>query len=373
VQQTFRFKDIPEGCLPSLFRGFSAPVIIETDFTAKELAFLMANDSDEFNRWDASQQLYFMELDAIIQAIQKQEPPSVSSHIVAAFKKALCDSMSSDPESSSASLPRIDRALVAKAVTLPDESEIAQKYEPVDVDAIHAARSFLEKSLAQNCEAELKKIIDICSKADPDDLSHAAMADRSLKNSALSYIGSLDTKESHQIILSHYNGAMNMTDEIASLSILCNEGGCDKEVMEQALVKFRDRWKDYPLVMDKWFSVQAGSTRPDTLDRIKRIVEYPEFSWKNPNRVRSVLSVLGLSNPVTFHRKDGEGYAFFADRVIELDKINSQIAARMVSIFSRWKKYDTARQEIMKTKLEQMVSLPDLSRDVYEIVSRALE
>ena len=143
--------------------------------------------------------------------------------------------------------------------------------------------------------------------------------------------------------------------------------------MEKALVSFRKKWKPYPLVMDKWFAVQAGSPRPDTLNRIKELVKYPEFSWKNPNRVRSVLSVFGTSNPVVFHKIDGEGYKFFADRVIELDRINSQIAARMVSAFNRWRKYDSKRQIMMKEQLEKIITVENLSRDVYEIVSRALE
>jgi len=368
-EESFRFKDIPKGALPSLFRGFSAPVIIEADFNPQELAFLMANDTDQFNRWDAAQQLYFMEIDTIITTLQKGGTPAVSPHLVAAFKKALSDSATGDLSSST----RVDRSLTAKAITLPDEIEIGQRYDPIDVDAIHAARSFLERSLARQCEDQLKEVITICSKADPNDLSNSAMADRSLKNSSLAYIGALDTSESHKIILSHYNGSLNMTDEIASLAIICSEGGSEDSEMEKALVKFRDKWRGYPLVMDKWFSVQSASTRAATLDRIKKLVQYPEFSWKNPNRVRSVMAVLGTTNPLIFHKKDGEGYRFFSERVIELDRINSQIAARMVSAFNRWRKYDTERQKMMKMRLEQMLSVADLSRDVYEIVSRALE
>ncbi|MBF0388663.1 MAG: aminopeptidase N [Desulfamplus sp.] len=361
--ETFRFENIEKNTIPSLFRGFSAPVMIQRDFTPKELAFLMANDTDEFNRWDAAQELYFIEIDAIVNKIQKKETLLVSSHLVEAFKKALCDSTSDST---------IDRSLTAKAITLPDEGEIGQKYDPIDVDAIHSARSFLEKSLAKSCEAELKDIFTICSKSDPNDLSHSAMADRSLKNSALGYIASLVTDESHKIVFDQFNSAKNMTDEIAALSILCGEWGKDAQ-MNEALKKFREKWGAYPLVMDKWFSVQSASTRADTLDRIKELVNYPEFSWKNPNRVRSVLSVLGTSNPLVFHKIDGEGYKFFSERIIELDRINSQIAARMVSAFNQWKKYDADRQKMMKGSLEEILNTPNLSRDVYEIVSRALE
>ena len=385
ANQTFIFKNVPKGTLPSLFRGFSAPVKIRTDFSPEELAFIMAYDTDEFNRWDAAQQLYFMEIDAMINIMEQGRTPALSLHLVKAFKKALADSMLHN-QSSTTKL--IDRALTAKAITLPDESEIGQQYDPIDVDAIHSARSFLEKSLAKACEAELREIIAICSKPDPNDLSHAAISDRSLKNSALNYIGALSTDESHKLVIDHYNNAQNMTDEISALTVLCSEGAwhfntpdtCESDLnmrqkndMEDALARFYKKWKGYPLVMDKWFSVQAGSTRSDTLTRIKELVKYPEFSWKNPNRVRSVLSVLGSSNPVIFHKIDGEGYNFFAERVIELDRINSQIAARMVSVFSRWRKYDPHRQNMMRERLEQIVAVQNLSRDVYEIVSRALE
>ncbi|MBF0376682.1 MAG: aminopeptidase N [Desulfamplus sp.] len=370
-QETFVFKDIPPNTLPSLFRGFSAPVKIQTDFKPQELAFLMANDTDEFNRWDAAQQLYFMEIDNIIAMVQKSRTLSVSSHLVEAFKKAVSDSVSYTYKPNESS-QLLDRALTAKIITLPDETEIGQKYDPIDVDAIHQARSFLAKYLAKECEDGFKEIISICSKSLPSDISNSAMADRSLKNMALYYIGVLNTEESNKTILSHYNNAQNMTDEIASLTIICSEVGVEDAKMEQALNKFREKWQKHPLVMDKWFSVQAGSTRPETLNRIKELVKYPEFSWKNPNRVRSVLSVLG-TNPVIFHKIDGEGYRFFAQKVIELDKINSQIAARMVSAFNLWKKYDLNRQNMMKIELEKIISVPNLSRDVYEIVSRALE
>ncbi|MBF0228919.1 MAG: aminopeptidase N [Desulfamplus sp.] len=367
-KETFVFKNIPPNTLPSLFRGFSAPVKIQTDFNPQELAFLMANDTDEFNRWESAQQLYFMEIDNIIAMVQKGRTLSVSSPLVEAFKKALSDSVSDTYTSSQL----LDLALTAKVITLPDETEIGQRYDPIDVDAIHQARLFLAKHLAKECEDELKEIIFICSKSLPSDISSSAMANRSLKNMALYYIGILNSEESERIILNHYNDAQNMTDEIASLTIICSEVGFADAKMEKALNKFREKWQKYPLVMDKWFSVQAGSTRPDTLDRIKEIVKYPEFSWKNPNRVRSVLSVFG-TNPVIFHKIDGEGYKFFAQKVIELDKINSQIAARMVSAFNLWKKYDVKRQNMMKVELEKIIAVPNLSRDVYEIVSRALE
>ncbi|SLM30542.1 Aminopeptidase N [Desulfamplus magnetovallimortis] len=367
--QTFTFNDIAPETRPSLFREFSAPVIIENDFSAEDLAFLMANDTDEFNRWDAAQQLYFMELKRIIGLLQDEKAsnpdktyndmaPPLSEHLVNAFRESLCNTT-------------LDRALIAQTITLPGESEIAQQYDPIDVDAIHRARQIMKQTIAEKLATELDDIIDLCSKADPEDLSHEAMADRSLKNIALSYIGSLDSTSSHQIIHKHYINAMNMTDKIGALSILCNST-CEESTLNQALAQFHLMWREDPLVLDKWFTVQASSTRPGTLENIKALTCHPDFSWRNPNRVRSVMSILGTGNPYIFHRKDGNGYAFFAEKIIQLDKINSQIAARLAGAFNHWKKYDLQRRTLMQQQLEIMVNTPDLSRDVYEIVSKAL-
>ena len=386
ARQTFHFKDVPEETLPSLFRGFSAPVILNTDFTAEELATLMAHDADAFNRWEAAQQLYFMEFRKIVETLQsnkeshnqsanqsktrpkngsikpseknRQHAAAVSDHLIKAFKVALCDES-------------LDRSLIARTLTLPDEGEIGQQYDPIDVEAIHNARQRIKQTIATTLKSEIDTLILRCAKADPTDLSHEAMADRSLKNVLLGYLGSLDEKTAHETLFSHYIHARNMTDEIAALSILCNSS-CDDKMLDEALSRFHAKWHEDPLVLDKWFSVQAASTRPGTLERIKELTIHPEFSWRNPNRVRSVMAVLGNSNPYIFHQVDGAGYAFFAEKVIDLDTINSQIAARLVSAFNRWKKYDEKRRDMMKNQLEQILNTPNLSRDVFEIVSKAL-
>ncbi len=301
-----------------------------------------------------------MEFNKIITGLQTRScKPLISSHLVNAFKQALCNETT-------------DRSLIAQALTLPDESEIGQQYDPVDVDVVHAARHLVKQAIATELAPELQAMIDLCAKAGPKDISHAAMADRSLKNAALSYIGSLDKAQSHDVIFKHYNDAQNMTDEIAALSILCSST-CEDAMIQTALEQFYTKWNKDPLVLDKWFTVQAASTRPGTLDNIKALTRHPDFSWKNPNRVRSVMAVLGTFNPFVFHQADGEGYAFFAKQVIHLDKINSQIAARLAAAFNRWKKYDVHRQKLMKQRLEDIAGASGLSRDVYEIVSKALQ
>ncbi|MBF0200872.1 MAG: aminopeptidase N [Desulfamplus sp.] len=363
--QTLTFKDVPEGTLPSLFRGFSAPVIIKNDFTPRELAALMARDTDHFNRWDAARQLYFMEIDKIIRQLREKEchdhdnTTIISPHLIDAFKGTLADK-------------NLDRSLIARTLALPDESETAQQYDLVDVEAIHRALHTLKQGIARAAAPELEETISICSKAAPRDISHGAMADRSLKNVALSYMGSLDTHAAHLMIDDHFNNARNMTDEIGALSIMCSSS-CDESMLDRALTLFYEKWRHYPLVMDKWFSVQAASTRPGAFEKIKALTIHPDFSWRNPNRIRSVMSVLGNSNPYVFHGADGEGYEFFAQKIIMLDRSNPQIAARLASAFSGLKKYDENRRRMMAGQLEKIAAVTPLSRDLYEIVRACLK
>ncbi len=355
-ENTWVFDNVPEGTIPSLFRGFSAPVIVDSDLSHEELAFLMAHDTDAFNRWDAAQQLYFREIDRLVSAVQNHSELVLSSHLMDAFKKALQDTAQ-------------DGALTAKTITLPDENEIGEKYDIIDVDAIHTAREFLRKTIATALETQLLDTLKKCSKTDPKDISNAAMADRSLENAVLFYLASLDTPTYKKMMHDYFMSAGNMTMEIAALALLCD---MEDGQAEAALDQFYQKWRTDLLVMDKWFSVQAAATRSGSLERIKALCQHPDFNWKNPNRIRSLIGVFGMGNPFVFHQKDGEGYRFFADQVIHLDKINPQVTARMVSAFNRYRRYDEGRRSLMQQELQRIHAVPGLSRDVYEIVSRAL-
>lgn len=355
--ETFVFDHIPENSLPSYFRQFSAPVKIETDFTDEEFAFLMANDTDEINRWDCAQTLFIKEIKLIIKAIQAKEPLSVSMNLINAFQRALLDK-------------RMDRAFISKTLTLPSEFEIKEQFDSVDVDAVNKARSFLEQEIAKQLKNNFLNMIDICSKADQLSISHKATADRSLKNLSLSYLGSIKAQETTDLIYNHFMSAKNMTDEIASFKILAE---INPDMKQKAVERFYCKWKHDKLVLDKWFAVQAGSGLNDTLDRVKDLINHPDFSMKNPNKVRSLVNIFAIQNHVNFHRIDGTGYRFIADQIILLDQINHQTAARLVSCFNSWKKYDHQRQALMKSELERILNIKSLSKNVYEIVSRALE
>ncbi len=361
-KKTFVFNNIQENSLPSIFRQFSAPVKIQTDFTDKELSFLMANDTDEFSRWDAAQTLFIKEIKQIILSIQAGKKLSVSKDLMAAFKKALKDQTQ-------------DHAFLAKALSLPMETEIKDHFDLVDVNAIHKARLFLKQYIAAQLKDQFMEIIALCSQTNPLSkphdtmMSHEIMADRALKNLCLSYLGSLKESGTTGLIWDHYESAENMTDELAGFKILA---GIDPDIKQKAVEKFHAKWQHDKLVLDKWFAVQAGSPLPDTLENVTALTRHLDFSIKNPNKVRSLIYVFALQNPINFHQTDGGGYRFIADQIILLDKINHQIAARLSSCFNLWKKYDDDRKALMQKELERILSTQTLSKNVYEIVSRAL-
>ncbi len=355
-KETFIFNNIPENSLASIFRQFSAPIKFKTDLTDEELAFLMASDTDEFNRWDAGQTLFIKEIKQIINSIQASKNLSVSPNLITAFKKILLDQ-------------NRDRAFLAKALSLPQETEIKNHFDLVDVTAIHKARKFLKQELAGQLKHQFLDLIDLCSESDPLSISHEAMADRSLKNLCLSYIGCLKEKDTTALILDHYESAENMTDELAGFKILSQ---IDLDTKQRAVERFYLKWKHDKLVLDKWFAVQAGSTLSHTLESVKALTGHLDFSMKNPNKVRSLIYMFAMQNPINFHQKDGGGYRFIADQIILLDKINQQIAARLSSCFNLWKKYDDQRKSLMQKEFERILSIQTLSKNVYEIVSRAL-
>ena len=356
-KQSFVFNDMEPNCYPSVFRQFSAPIKLITDFSDSDLAFLMAHDLDEFNRWDATQALFIKEIQQLVAAIQKKEIPKVSLILIQAFKRALTQGDT-------------DRAFLAKALQLPQETEIKDHYDVIDVTAIHKARSFLKKEIARQLKQEFLDTLAKCSLSDPLSLAPSACADRSLKNLSLSYLGALKEKETCELILQRFKTAQNMTDEFAAFRIL---SGMDPDTRQIATKAFHKKWHHDKLVLDKWFAVQAGSCLEDTLDIVENLTGHPDFALTNPNKVRSLIYIFAMQNPINFHRIDGKGYAFIADQILGLDKINHQIAARLASCFNQWKKYDDKRQALMKQALETIMAEKQLSKNVFEIVSRAQE
>jgi aminopeptidase N len=356
TRETFIFKNIPKEPVPSLFRGFSAPVSMNATYCAEELMFLMAHETDEFNRWEAGQVFI---TDTILQMVDNRTYSNecgLPSELISAFRKILTDASA-------------DKALIAQILTIPSESEIGDKMTLIDVDGIHWARDCFMDTLARELYPEFKAVFTNNRDGGPYRIDTASMARRKLKNLALSYLARVESDKA-AFVFKEFESAGNMTDELSALSILVD---MDHELKKTAVDRFYEKWKKDTLVLDKWFSVQASSVCEDTYDTVVALTRHADFSIRNPNKVRSLIGMFCQGNPLNFHRKDGKGYRFLGDRVIELDKINTNIASRMASGFNRWKRYDDLRKELMKDELVRIINTPNLSTGVFEIVSKALD
>ena len=360
AEQTFTFVDIAEQPLPSLLRGFSAPVKLSFPYTRDQLMFLMQHDTDGFNRWDAGQQLSVQVLQEMIGQYQRGDSLSMDSRLLTALASVLEN-------------PQLDQAMVAEMLSLPSEAYLAEISDVADVDAIHAAREFARKQLADGLFDALWARYQAnreVSKATVYVAEKEHFARRALQNIALSYLMLSGHPEVLAATLEQYDACDNMTERLTALAVLVNSPF--EAEKSKALEAFAEHFKDNPLVMDQWFSVQAGSGLPGGLQRVKALMQHPAFTLKNPNKVRALIGAFAGQNLINFHAADGSGYRFLADLVIELNALNPQIASRQLSPLTRWRKYDSARQAMMKAELERILASGALSSDVYEVVSKSL-
>jgi aminopeptidase N len=355
-KETFCFVDVPEAPVPSLLRGFSAPVKLRVDLDDSELAFLMARDSDEFNRWEAGQQLAVRVMLKLIGNFREGKDLVLSSVFVEAFRGTLTD-------------PGADPALLALALTLPTETYLGEMMEVIDPEAIHEVREFIRRDLAGKLGEDFRQVLAAKAPTGPYSIEPAAVGRRSLRNLCLAYLMTLDDRETLAMCQDQFRSGDNMTDVIAALACLANREGPERG---EALEAFYHRWREDPLVVDKWFTLQATSRLPGTLDAVRRLTGHPAFNIKNPNRVRSLVGAFAQGNPARFHDRSGAGYSFLADRVLEVNRLNPQVAARLVQPLSRWRRYEEVRRRLMQAELERIAAAPQLSRDVYEIVIKSL-
>ncbi len=356
AQQEFVFEDIEEKPVASLLRGFSAPVKVLYDYSDADLMFLMSRDTDGFARWDASQQLLQRIILQMVGQYNRGAAMTVPDGFIGAFRQSLLDDTA-------------DAALITEVLALPSESYLGDQMETVDVEGIFAARQQLKQIIATQLQEDLLMVYEQNREQGSFAIDAAAIARRSLKNAVLGYLMMLDDSESRQICLNQYGAQQNMTDVISALGLLADS---DYAGREEVLADFETRWQHDTLVMDKWFTVQAVARREDTLERVKELMQHRLFSITNPNKVRSLIGAFCSANPVRFHRADGQAYAFLIDNVLQLDKINPQIASRMLRLLSRWKRYDMPRQELMKSQLQRVLQTAGISRDVYEIADKSL-
>ena len=368
AKQTFRFTDVAEKPVPSLLRGFSAPVVLEYDYSDAELAFLMAHDSDPFNRWEAGQRLATRRLLTLTIAVQAARQ---AGHVVAVDTvlnniendNALADALRATLNDAS-----LDPAFRELALTLPSETMIAEQMEVIDPHAIHVARQFLRRSLARALRDDLLAVYQ--ANQTPGDYSPDAASSgrRALKNVALSYLAELDDAEALVLAAKQDAEANNMTDRLAALGALTNSAATGKT---EALQRFYDEFDAEALVIDKWFTLQATARNAD-VNTVRTLAEHPAFSLRNPNRARSLIFGFCNGNQSAFHALDGSGYTFWAEQVIALNGSNPQVAARLARSLDRWRKYTPALQEKMRLALQQVANTPNLSRDVSEVITKAL-
>ena len=354
--QQFVFVNLPVAPVPSLLRGFSAPVKIRYAYSRQELAFLFAHDSDAFNRWDAGQRLATEVLLEMIAESARGGQPQAPADFLLAFRTALTD-RSADP------------ALLALALTLPGEMELAEAMTIADPGAIHRARQTLRSALALELHGEFTVVMVDMQDHGLYSLEPMAIGRRSLKNLCLGYLALLDKRDVQQVCFDQFIDANNMTDRLAALTCLVHN---NLPKWEEALAAFYHHFEDDPLVVDKWFTLQATSPQPETLVRVRELMGHPAFTMLNPNRVRALVGAFAHGNPALFHDLSGAGYAFVTDRVLELDALNPQVAARMMAPLSRWRRYDRNRQTLMRQQLERLRAQAELSSDVGEIVQKSL-
>ncbi len=355
-EERFVFDDVAERPTPSFLRGFSAPVKLQYDWTEAQLLHLLAHDSDGFSRWDAGQTLLRIVLLRMAEQYRAGQAMPVPDELIAAMRKTLFDDQAG-------------HALIAELLTLPGIDYLGEFMPVIDVDALHTAREALRQDVPGRLREDLLMRYEQLRESGDYRIDAASIGRRRLKNTILGYLARLDDGRAFQLILDQYGTRHNMTDVMAALALIADS---DRPGRQKVLDDFADRWQQDPLVMDKWFAVQAMSTQPGTLQRVRELMAHPAFSITNPNKVRALIGAFVNGNPLRFHAADGSGYDFLAEQVIRLDAINPQIAARLCRALARWRRYDETRQAKMRAALQRILD-NEASPDVYEIAAKSLE
>jgi aminopeptidase N len=355
-EQRFEIARVAVRPVPSLARGFSAPVVVNYDYDERSLAHLMANDADPFNRWEAGQRLATRLMLRGVEDVRAGREFAAPESFVEAFARTLA-------------LAKDDPSFAAEALTLPSEHFIAEQMAVADPDAIHAVRTGLARNLGEVLRDDLLAAYRAYAVPAPYSPDAASAGKRALRNLCLAYLMETRSAEACALAESQFGSADNMTDTMAALAVLADFDCAERA---RSLEAFYARWRNEPLVADKWLRVQAVSRLPGTLAEVKRLMTHPAFSLKNPNKVYALIGAFSAANHVRFHAADGSGYDFLAEQVIALDKLNPQVAARVARAFDRWRKFDSARQCHARGALERIRATPGLSKDVSEIVTKGL-
>jgi aminopeptidase N len=354
-EQSFTFNQVQTRPVPSILRGFSAPVKLITDLTDNDLRLLQLEDTDGFNKWEAGQTLALRAIERVM-----ADSDADITQFIDDFGIMIEQGMTATA----------DKALLARALTLPSIAIIAQTHTVIDPEAIDSARTHILKAIKRTHKNALLRLYEDNKNTGEFSVSPQAMGRRALQNAVLELLTVTNGTGCATLAKAHYTQADNMTDRVAALSCLADS---TQPQRDEVFADFYQQFKDYPLVVDKWFSLQAIANRSEIFNDFAKLRSHHEFNIKNPNRVRSLYSAFAINNPVKFHDPSGQGYIILTDAIIELNAINPQIAARLVTPLREWKRYTPALQTHMQNALQTIMNTPNLSNDVFEIVSKCLK
>lgn len=352
-KQTFVFENVAEQPVPSLLREFSAPVKLEYDYSDAELIFLMKHATNDFARWDASQMLLAKYIRQNVNNVQTGSEVQLSEDLIDAFRGVLLDE-------------NLEPAFIAQVFSLPSINEITGWYKQIDVDAVDAVLNGITVSLSAALEDELSATYHTLKQAEYT-IDHAAIGKRALRNQCLQFLAHTD--KGNTLVKAQYEAANNMTDTIAAMSAA---NSAQLECREELMADYSDKWKHDGLVMDKWFALQGSNPAEDALEKVKATMNHEAFSLKNPNRTRSLIGSFLAANPVRFHDKSGSGYQFAGEILRQLNDSNPQVASRMIDPLLKFRKYDEARQAMIRAELEKLKAMDNLAKDLFEKVTKAL-
>ncbi|KEQ16663.1 aminopeptidase N [Endozoicomonas numazuensis] len=359
ANETWTFDGLTEKPLPSILRNFSAPVRVNYDYRREDLVFLMKYDSDGYNRWDAGQRLATEVIQDLVKGLLKGEEAEIDSKLIEAFGVVLADE-------------QLDKAVKTEMLRLPTEASLAEQAEEIHPLQICEARSRVRKAIAVAHKNQIQALYQTLEQKGDYSPEATEIAERTLRNTCLGYLSELEDDSQQQLAVDQYRSAGNMTDLRAAMSAVINSSYQSQETIDALLNDFLDRYKNDSVVMDSWFMMQSASPSLGTLEHVKSLLEHASFDSTSPNKLRALLGGFASGNMKQFHSGSGEGYEFLADWIITLDKQNPQTASRLMTPLTRWKKYEPVCREHMRKALERIKAVPDLSTDIYEVVTKSL-
>ena len=369
AEQCFTFEQVNEPPVPSLFQDFSAPIHYHYDYSQQDLLHLLQQNPNGYGRWEAAQRLWIDLIKPLLQTQTTQQPFTLPAAVTGCYQKLFAE-MNHDPKT--------DLALMAQLISLPSTAYLVESgafTAPIDITGIAEAGQTLRRSFAQALKPQLATLYHRYPAIDSNNITPEAMAQRSIKNTALGYLAATEDTDWLAQCDQQYQSANNMSDTLAALTGLVDSAAAQASgLRQQALDAFYDRWQHQPLVVNQWFKVQARCPLPDTLARVKKLTRHPAFTLKSPNQIHALIGEFSKNNPINFHNLDGSGYAFLLDQIIALNGINPQIASRLLSQspLINWRRYDKKRQELITVQLRRLQGLPQLASELSEVVDQCL-